>query len=75
MKLIYMASIALKNFMSAMYVHVCMYLKASRASQGWEAVSNHMWPDEPVRQAREPSEEFVGWNTLVTPRSFYYLEL
>ena len=26
MKLIYMASIALKNFMSAMYVHVCMYL-------------------------------------------------
>ena len=21
----------------------------------WEAVSNHMWPDKPVRQAREPS--------------------
>ena len=34
--------------------------KASRASHGWEAVSNHMWPDKPVRQAREPSEEFVG---------------
>ena len=34
--------------------------KASCASHGWEAVSNHMWPDEPVRQAREPSEEFVG---------------
>ena len=34
--------------------------KASRASQGWEAVNNHMWPDKPVRQAREPSEEFVG---------------
>ena len=33
--------------------------KASRASHGWEAVSNHMWPDKPVRQAREPSEEFV----------------
>ena len=34
--------------------------KASRASHSWEAVSNHMWPDKPVRQAREPSEEFVG---------------
>ena len=34
--------------------------KASRASHGWEAVSSHMWPDKPVRQAREPSEEFVG---------------
>ena len=34
--------------------------KASRASHGWEAVSNHMWPNKPVRQAREPSEEFVG---------------
>ena len=34
--------------------------KASRASHGWEAASNHMWPDKPVRQAREPSEEFVG---------------
>jgi len=34
--------------------------KASHASHGWEAVSNHMWPDKPVRQAREPSEEFVG---------------
>jgi len=34
--------------------------KASRASHGWEAVSNHMWPDKPLRQAREPSEEFVG---------------
>ena len=34
--------------------------KASRASLSWEAVSNHMWPDKPVRQAREPSEEFVG---------------
>ena len=34
--------------------------KASRASHGWEAVSNHMWPDKPVRLAREPSEEFVG---------------
>ena len=30
------------------------------ASHGWETVSNHMWPDKPVRQAREPSEEFVG---------------
>jgi len=34
--------------------------KASHASHGWEAVSNHMWLDKPVRQAREPSEEFVG---------------
>ena len=34
--------------------------KASRASHGWEAVNNHMWPDKPVRQARETSEEFVG---------------
>ena len=34
--------------------------KASCASHGWEAVSDHMWPDKPVRQAREPSEEFVG---------------
>ena len=32
----------------------------SPASHSWEAVSNHMWPDKPVRQAREPSEEFVG---------------
>ena len=23
-------------------------------------VSNHMWLDKPVRQAREPSEEFVS---------------
>ena len=23
--------------------------KTSRASQGWEAVKNHMWPDEPVQ--------------------------
>ena len=22
--------------------------KASHASHGWEAVNNHMWPDEPV---------------------------
>ena len=34
--------------------------KASRASHGWEVANNHMWPDKPVRQAREPSEEFVG---------------
>ena len=34
--------------------------KASRASHGWEAVSNHIWPDKPVREAREASEEFVG---------------
>ena len=34
--------------------------KASRASHGWEAVTNHMWPDKPIRQAREPSEEFIG---------------
>ena len=26
--------------------------KASCASHGWEAVSDHMWPDKPVRQAR-----------------------
>ena len=32
---------------------------ASCASHGWEAVNNHMWPDKPVRQAREPSEELV----------------
>ena len=24
--------------------------------------------DKPVRQAREPSEEFLDWNTVVTPR-------
>ena len=23
--------------------------KTSRASHGWEAVNNHMWPDEPVQ--------------------------
>ena len=23
--------------------------KASRASHSWEAVNNHMWPDEPVQ--------------------------
>ena len=23
--------------------------KISRASHGWEAVNNHMWPDEPVQ--------------------------
>ena len=23
--------------------------KASHASHGWEAVNNHMWPDEPVQ--------------------------
>ena len=34
--------------------------RASHASHGWEAVSNHMRPDKPVRQSREPSEEFVG---------------
>ena len=34
--------------------------KASRASHGWEAMSNHMWLDMPVRQARESSEEFLG---------------
>ena len=34
--------------------------RTSPASHSWEAVSNHMWPDKPVRQAREPSEEFVG---------------
>ena len=43
---------------------------ASHASHGWEAVNNHMWPDKPVRQAREPSEELVDLNTLVTLRSF-----
>ena len=44
--------------------------KASRASHGWEAVSNHMWPDKPVRQAREPSEEFVGKTLLSCPGVF-----
>ena len=34
--------------------------KASHASHGWEAVNNHMWLDEPVRQAKELSEEFVS---------------
>ena len=34
--------------------------KVSHASHSWEAVNNHMWPDKSVRQAREPSEEFVG---------------
>ena len=34
--------------------------RTSHASHGWEAVNNHMWTDKPVRQAREPSEEFVG---------------
>ena len=23
--------------------------KTSRASHGWEAVNNHMWPDEPIQ--------------------------
>ena len=23
--------------------------KASHASHGWEAVNNHMWPDEPAQ--------------------------
>ena len=42
----------------------------SRASHGWEAVNNHMWPDKPVRQVRELSEEPVDRNTLVMPRRF-----
>ena len=29
--------------------------RTSHASHGWEAVSNHMWPDKPVRQGREPT--------------------
>ena len=33
-------------------------------------MNNHMWPDKPVRLAREPSEELVDRNTLVTPRIF-----
>ena len=44
----------------------------SCASYGWEAVNNHMCGckrlDKLVRQAREPSGEFLDWNTLVTPR-------
>ena len=43
---------------------------ASHASHSWEAVNNHMWPDKPVRQARETSEEFLDWNTLVMPKRF-----
>ena len=42
----------------------------SHSSHGWEAVNNQMWPDNPVRQAREPSEEFLDGNTLVMPRRF-----
>ena len=34
--------------------------RTSHASHDWEAVNNHMWLDKPVRQAKEPSEEFVG---------------
>ena len=45
--------------------------KASHASHCWEAVNNRMWPDKPVRQAREPSEEFVSWNIPVSPRNYY----
>ena len=33
---------------------------ASHASHGWEAVNNHMCQTNLLRQAREPSEEFIS---------------
>ena len=41
--------------------------RASHASHAWEAVNNHMWPDKPVRQAREPSEDCVVETLLSRP--------
>ena len=34
--------------------------RTSRASHSWEALSNHMWPENLFRQARGFPKEFVG---------------
>ena len=54
--------------------------KTSRASQGWEAVKNHMWPDEPVqagyvtfrgvrklKHSCHTQEIVIDWSCKLTP--------
>ena len=43
--------------------------RTSPASHNWEALTNHMCPENPYRQAKGFPEEFVRWN-IVIPRNY-----